>query len=543
MGGRDTFFWEDNSLGFAAISNRFKGLEKMKKLAILLFLMISCCSLIAQEWVIEVEELKNSYMQDMVSVDDEESVLGIGYTGYPDYFDGVVVKIEKDGSSIGRIVHLPGMMLQYYSAVQLSNGNYMVFGICDDSLCDYHAQRFFRIDVFNSQLESVLTKTYSVDDDIFDCFYNAYYGKIMKSMISKLGTITLAARLSYSYKKSYRGAVRFYEFDEMGEIIKMVDNPLNVAYTAGIGKLTYEPHSDNLLVTINGGSFPPHSGLPGIYVVDNNYNIVAKQDFIHIQGGLPINVDEVFQIGCEGKWIDNEYIILDAEKSAHRSSTYNTLYKVDSALNVYAELRLPPYDSCTSSPYGTSTAYINDTTIFSFTDCSEFIWSTDKRQVNVILVDKNLNLLGRKVIQKDNVQYFCSTPPARFEDGGCVIVLCSRNGDFYPGSPFYEVQFVKFRREDIEITWDVVNETGAKPMGFAYPNPTSSTINIPIDETLFKDARIQIFDAKGMKCLDSEVGNTGNLITLDVHNLDAGLYVYKVVSGKRELTSGKFIKE
>jgi hypothetical protein len=46
-----------------------------------------------------------------------------------------------------------------------------------------------------------------------------------------------------------------------------------------------------------------------------------------------------------------------------------------------------------------------------------------------------------------------------------------------------------------------------------------------------------------MKCLDSEVGNIGNLITLDVHNLDAGLYVYKVVSGKRELASGKFVKE
>ena len=102
---------------------------------------------------------------------------------------------------------------------------------------------------------------------------------------------------------------------------------------------------------------------------------------------------------------------------------------------------------------------------------------------------------------------------------------------------------MKFRREDIEITWDVVNEVEAKPMGVAYPNPTTSSINIPIDETLSNDARIQIFDAKGAKCLDSEVGNTGNLITLDVHNLDAGLYVYKVVSGKREVASGKFIKE
>ena len=102
---------------------------------------------------------------------------------------------------------------------------------------------------------------------------------------------------------------------------------------------------------------------------------------------------------------------------------------------------------------------------------------------------------------------------------------------------------MKFRREDIEITWDVVNETESKPTCHAYPNPTTSSINIPINETLSNDARIQIFDAKGMKCLDSEVGNTGDLITLDTHNLDAGLYVYKIVSGKREVTSGKFVKE
>ena len=516
----------------------------MRKSIILVGILAVFHSLLAQEWIVEVEEMRNSYMQDMVSIDDGESVLGIGYTGFPDYFDGVVVKIGKDGNSIGRVVHLPGMMLQYYSAVQLSNGNYMVFGVCDDSLCDPLIQRFFRIDVFNSQLESVFSKTYSVDDDIFDCFYNAYYGRAMKSMISKSGTITLAARLSYSYKKNYRGAVRFYEFDETGEIIRMVDNPLNVAYTAGIGKLTYEPHSDNLWVAINGGSFPPHSGLPGIYVVDNNYNIVAKQDFIQIQGGLPTNVDDIFQIACEGLWIDDDYTIIDAEKRSHRSTfTYHTLYKVDSALNVYAELRLPPYDSCTSSPYGTNTAYIDDTTVFAFTYCSQFMWSTDKSQVNVILVDKHLNLLGRRVIQKDNVQFFCTTPPARFEDGGCVIAMYSRNGDQYPGNPFEKVQLMKFRREDIEITWDVVNETESKPTCHAYPNPTTSSINIPINETLSNDARIQIFDAKGMKCLDSEVGNTGDLITLDTHNLDAGLYVYKIVSGKREVTSGKFVKE
>jgi len=79
-------------------------------------------------------------------------------------------------------------------------------------------------------------------------------------------------------------------------------------------------------------------------------------------------------------------------------------------------------------------------------------------------------------------------------------------------------------------------------IGF-YPNPTKGIINIPLDQAFSHETRIQIFDAKGAKCLDSGIGDSGNLTTLDVHNLDAGIYVYKVVSGKRELASGKFVKE
>ena len=211
-------------------------------------------------------------------------------------------------------------------------------------------------------------------------------------------------------------------------------------------------------------------------------------------------------------------------------------------MNVTATLPLPPYDSCTWVPLGTNTAYANDSTIFAVSYCSETMFSEVVYQTNIMLVDKHLNLLGRKVLKEQDVLKLVS-PPAAFNDGGCLVMVYSYNGSQYPGEPFATYELMKFRREDIEITWDVVNETEAKPMGIAYPNPTASSINIPFNETISYNARIQIFDAKGMKCLDGEVGNTGNLITLDIHNLDAGLYVYKVVSGKREMASGKFIKE
>ena len=512
----------------------------MKKAIISFYLIIACLVLTAQEWTIPIITDKTWGFNDVVTIDERDFVLGIGCNSDE---NGFVAKISKDGEYIDKTVHLPGMVLRYHSAVQLDNGNYMVFGICEDSLCNPDFQRYIRVDIFNSDLVSVASKMYCVDDETFDCFAYPQNGLLLKPILSPTGNIILASAPSYYVEQYgyYQRALQFYELDQNGEIINAKSAP--TLSVSSISKIAYEHLSDNVLIAINGGSFPSCSGCPGIYAINNALDIIEKQHLIHIQGGNGANVDNIIEISTDGKWIDDNFMLFSMKRSLHnRSFTYVSLYKLDSALNVYANLRLPPYDSCTWMPNGTSTTYINGSTIFAFTYSAESMLSFDTHQVNVFLVDENLNLLGRKTIKKDGVFSYVG-PPSILNDDACIIPLYTSNGTSYPGEPFFQGYMVKFRREDIEITWDVVNETGVKPMGVAYPSPTTSFINIPINETLSNDARIQIFDTKGMKCLDSEVGNTGNLITLDAHNLDAGLYVYKVVSGKREVTSGKFVKE
>lgn len=509
----------------------------MKRLMLLALFLLSCFCLFSQEWNIPVEGERSFKFWDVITIDEGESVLGIGCIRTE---DGYIAKATKEGDYIFREVHLPGMMLQYYTAVQLDNGNYMVFGVCDDSLCDYHKQKYLRIDVLDNVLNLISNRLYCVEDEIFEYFYEPWGGKIMQSIVSKDGTAILATRLSFyketTYGNYYDNAVRFYEFDEWGDTIRIVDNPKPLAEVGAIKELTYEPHSDHLMMIEKGGNYDHDVGGPGVFVMDAELNIVARQSMLHLGGA------NITNNACEGKWIDGDRLLVTCEQYIGSNFTFHTLYIVDSALNVYADLRLPPYDSCTWVPYGTSTAYINDSTIFAISYSSERMFSEDVLQVNVTLVDKHLNLLGRKVLKRDDVMCLASSPAA-FNDGGCAVLITSYNGENYQGPDFYEYNLMKFRREDIEITWDVVNETASKPMGVAYPNPTTGSINIPIDETLSNYARIQIFDAKGMKCLDSEVGDTGNLIALDIHNLDAGLYVYKVMHGNRELASGKFIKE
>jgi len=510
----------------------------MKKWLFPILLFAVSNGLMGQQWSIRLEEERAGWLYDLISVDEGEYVVGIGRhnTAVSNCYDGLVIKANKDGNIVSQVVHLPGKTLEYFSAVQLPNGNLMAIGICDDSLCDYHYQKYLRIDVFDELLDTVSSQTYCVDDDRFDCFSYPHEGQVMKSIVTHSGTVILATRLSYLNEtwNFYAPALRLYELDETGAILRMNDTPR--LQIGSINKITYIPNTENLMILLDGGVFGYNSGVVGWYTVDTELNVIDRQMMTYLNGA------ELEDVASDGHWIDGQYLIVDGEQYEGSHFTYHTLFKIDTSMNVTATLQLPPYDSCTWVPLGTNTAYANDSTIFAVSYCAETMFSEELYQTNIILVDKDLNLLGRKVLKKNDVRKFVS-PPASFNDGGCLVLVYSRNGSQYPGDPFVYYELMKFRREDIEITWDVVNETESKPICHTYPNPTTSSINIPIDETLSNDARIQIFDAKGMKCLDSEIGNSGNLITLDIHNLDAGLYVYKVVSGSREVARGKFVKE
>ncbi|MBR0540013.1 MAG: T9SS type A sorting domain-containing protein, partial [Bacteroidales bacterium] len=108
---------------------------------------------------------------------------------------------------------------------------------------------------------------------------------------------------------------------------------------------------------------------------------------------------------------------------------------------------------------------------------------------------------------------------------------------------FKQNQLMKFRRADIEITWDMVEENSTASLLSPYPNPTNGILNIPMGYTGGHAARLQIFDMKGEKCFDCAITKQGNLITVDTQNLEAGLYVYKLLDGNREVANGKFVKE
>ena len=183
----------------------------MKKAILIIFLLALCHSLFSQEWTVQIETGNTWALNDVISVDNGESALCMGCTSNK---HGLLVKINKDGEHIDRLVHPQGMILNYFSAVELNNGNYMVFGVCDDSLCDPYYQRYIRVDVFDSELEPINSRTFSVEDEAFDCFY-VITGMLLNSILSPSGTVILAAAPAYQVEEYgyYRRALQLYELD------------------------------------------------------------------------------------------------------------------------------------------------------------------------------------------------------------------------------------------------------------------------------------------------------------------------------------------
>lgn len=72
-----------------------------------------------------------------------------------------------------------------------------------------------------------------------------------------------------------------------------------------------------------------------------------------------------------------------------------------------------------------------------------------------------------------------------------------------------------------------------------FPNPAKNILNIQFEETIKADAQIHIYNNMGSLVLSAEI-NKGNAVkTIDVSQLQSGLYFYSVTLSGEKLSSGK----
>lgn len=73
-----------------------------------------------------------------------------------------------------------------------------------------------------------------------------------------------------------------------------------------------------------------------------------------------------------------------------------------------------------------------------------------------------------------------------------------------------------------------------------YPNPTTSVVNLKVDEYDFQNLQFQLFDIQGREITKQKVTNSETPI--DVQNLPSATYLLQIISENRTIKTFKIIK-
>lgn len=521
-------------------------MKKMMTLtALLCLLTVYVLPVKAQRWVTEVENDPYIQYQQWVTMDRGNAVLGIGsnwdhaypYSGMESI--GGLLKVRSDGSWISQNVVLPGKQLFLCTATALDDGNCMVFGFQDmnDPAVTYY--RYLHVMVVDSLLQTVAERDYRVDIEGMKGFKNPVFDIYSSMRCTKAsdGNVILAVSLDYTdttftqYKR-----FRFYEFSPSGDIVASRTQPeyVNGVSQGGFNDVrTIFPKKDSDgFVLLGQGPFRPKTNNNlGIWNIDRAMNIIHKS---------PIFFNYPFFFGpddlaSDGHWYSGDRFMVYLEKITSLDEPYpeGWLFMLDTLAGRHGSILIPPLDSTSISPdsFGCSTAYVNDSTIFVV---SHTPGQGIEKRGNITLVDRNLNLLGRKVLKDEGWSYRPQTP-----------VALNDNSVVFPVRQYLidedKLTIYCLTRSDIQITWDATSET-VPCSGTAYPNPACTRIHIPVPDIAAGQARLKITDTQGRLYADGPVRSAGNIVTVDIANLDTGTYIYQITSNSGTIASGTFVK-
>jgi hypothetical protein len=112
-------------------------------------------------------------------------------------------------------------------------------------------------------------------------------------------------------------------------------------------------------------------------------------------------------------------------------------------------------------------------------------------------------------------------------------------------SSYSASKVMKLTREEMNpIPTSVKEMPVTEIQGLAYPNPAKVVLNIDLSGVENIDGcRISITDALGRPCVDRFIRGEGNVLTIGVSGLKAGVYFYRVYNAEKEMIGGKFVKE
>ncbi len=441
--------------------------------------------------------------------------------------DAFIFKMDTNGNYIyDRVPEVADTSIEYQAIIQLDNGNYFVAGRKGPS--DYNndsIQRELVVAIYDENLNMLVDKTYNYKE-IYKSLFNIYFLKESDGNI--LFAATAMRKTGDPMNNHDLGLFRFTQEGDTIET-KFWHFQRNVI----VYDMDKIPRSNNYLIlefiTQMFGSFECMVLKPDLTIDTINY--FSSHDY---------TVDNY--LTCDYWYPDKTFLMGSGMSVYDKTDEFGlAVYRCDTLANISDSLFLNKAGVWQLNSYIKCMSYADEESIYIVGHEPDYLNCHNNDSINLYVVDTGLNQVAYKSLGGD--ESYDTFGVLTSKDHGAYIY----GQVWYPDGDVCTSNLVIYHvsREDLGLPPVKVIDLERTPgQAKVYPNPASNILNISVDErTLKEHTRIKLYNSQGKKVYDYRLPHVGNTLQLDVTNLEPGLYVYNIASGKQVLVRGKFVKQ
>ena len=501
----------------------------MRKAVLLLLLAAWTFPVVAQQWEIDCDELGNySFLRTGIINDQGEAVI-MGECGSDNnHFFPMVMRVTEDGEYDYRVFDTIEGNVRPTHIVQLANGTYFASAVVQPDDIGMGEDILFML--LDSDFNLLNVKTYEKPEMVLGMSGG-------RALLHDDGTVVFVCGYWHQTVYGRRSKPCFYRLDENADtlanrfVIAELPDPEGSIGGADFYQVLNNPNGDGIVVLCGG--------------INNTCSLLMYDYDFNYENGFQLYpaFRQHFETVYSDHWISNDKLLIMGDMVPYEE--YNRWHigmaevGLDGTFGRWDRV-YHKQDTAIQVPKHQCMAYVNDTTIYGgswFYASLGGVWHP-----SVCLYDTDMELLGRKEFveaEYGDRSTCCFILPML--DGECLVGMYCTN----IGYSTTHGKLIKMSRNDFNPIPCSVKEMPEKAIkALAYPNPAKDALNIDISDVHnLEGCRISITDALGRPCVDRFVRGEGNVLTVGVSGLKAGIYTYRVYNAEQELAGGKFVKE
>ena len=439
------------------------------------------------------------------------------------FYNALLIKVLSDGNYIVKQFDSPDIYSVFGSINILENGNYFITGSIGENANMDDCNEFWVV-ILDDSLNVLTTSTFNIPPEYL------YLSSERVSIIDNEGNISMVGLVARQDEQRIISDFYALKLNQLGDsLVTRVYNSWPSSRTNSLSKL---PNTDSLMLIGKGALL---NGFESVNIMDRDMNIIRISE-------LAIENSERTCYSPDLWLNDSEFIAsINRIYDKNRSREYQfAVYKINTSGEYIDELILDRRDTLEYVSRDKGMAFSADSIIFvsGFQSYNQ-LWTDIPSKPIVYMVDKHLNLLGRKELGGD--AYYDTWGTIATSDGGCIIY-----GTRYINTGAYErdIHIWKLLREDFEIITSVEDYPINKLLAKAWPNPADNLLHISLEGfEAGQDFRLRIYDIAGQKYLDKAYIVSGNTVQCQIDVLPSGTYVYEIQTADGQVGGGKFIKK